>query len=295
MLLPDFSEWQPNVNMAGVRKQTPALILRVGYGHDHKDLQIDRYRPQAVQNGFGWTGLYQYARADQDITAQAEMFCSWVGRLTVGEIPILDLEEGSGDQTARANAWFNVVDDHFALTPLPVNERSWLYSGANFATNNLESIFNSDRHTWVASYGATEPANPHTLWQSTNGAVGVNRVSWAGAGYCDTSTTRYTIDQLAATGWHPSKIQPPPPTSLTWAMWPSTVTLKLGMKGTDVAVCQTALRNSGLIGVRGIAVDNAFGLQTQTAVRNFQEIKGLTIDGIAGPQTRRALMALGPL
>ena len=293
MLIPDFSEWQGNVNIAGVRRMTPAIILRVGYGHDHKDLLIDRYRPQAVVQGFQWTGLYHYLRADQDATAQAEVFCGWVGRLNAGDIPILDLEEGSGNQVGRANAWFNYVDAHFGLDKLGLNERSWLYSGASYATAYLESIFNSTRHTWVAAYGANEPSNPHTLWQSTNGAVGTNRISWPGAGYCDTSTTRYTIEQLAPTGWHPSKVTSPPSTDLTWAMWPPTVILKLNMKGVDVGVLQTALRNSGLVGVRGIAVDHAFGTQTQTAVRNFQELKGLQIDGIAGPRTRAALVALG--
>jgi peptidoglycan hydrolase-like protein with peptidoglycan-binding domain len=78
-------------------------------------------------------------------------------------------------------------------------------------------------------------------------------------------------------------------THITWAMWPPSVTLRYGSTGNAVAVLQTALRNSG---VRGIAVDKVFGSQTLTAVRNFQFVKGLQVDGIAGPNTRAALVAL---
>ena len=81
-------------------------------------------------------------------------------------------------------------------------------------------------------------------------------------------------------------------TGFTWSMWPPTVTLRYGSTGNAVGVLQTALRNSGIRGVRGIAVDKVFGSQTLTAVRNFQYVKGLQVDGIAGPKTRAALVAL---
>jgi hypothetical protein len=292
-LVPDFSEWQPNVNIAGVRKQTDAIILRVGYGHDHKDLVIDRTRPQAVQQGFKFTGLYHYLVAGQDPVAQAEIYCNWVGHLNPGEIPIVDCEEGQGSlQEARCNSWFNIVDNHFGLAGLALDKRSWCYSGANFAGAYLGSIFASARHTWVAAYQSTEPSIGHTLWQSTNGAVGINRTSWAGAGYCDTSVTGYSADQLGAMGWQGSH---PASGGITWSMWPTNVTLKEGDKGDAVKVLQTACANSGMEGVRGIDVDGDFGSQTLTAVRNFQSAMGLLVDGIAGPQTRNALVALNDL
>jgi peptidoglycan hydrolase-like protein with peptidoglycan-binding domain len=42
-----------------------------------------------------------------------------------------------------------------------------------------------------------------------------------------------------------------------------------------------------LLRARGhsIAVDGAFGPQTEAAVKSFQQSKGLTVDGIVGPQT----------
>jgi hypothetical protein len=99
--------------------------------------------------------------------------------------------------------------------------------------------------------------------------------------------------------WTPGEPDPaappepePPAIEVTWVMWPPSAFLRYGAKNDAVAVLQTALRNSGIRGVRGIAVDGDFGSQTLTAVRNFQYVKHLTVDGIAGPKTRAALAAL---
>ena len=98
-------------------------------------------------------------------------------------------------------------------------------------------------------------------------------------------------------GANPSAPPPPPPATFVakWSMWPLSTTLMLGQTSDAVGVLQTACRNSGYRGVRGITVDRVFGSQTLTAVKNFQEIKGLNVDGIAGQRTRNALVSLGDL
>lgn len=65
--------------------------------------------------------------------------------------------------------------------------------------------------------------------------------------------------------------------------------LKQGDSGKAVAAMQYYLRNSGLVGVRGINADGDFGPQTVTALKNFQRLKGLTQDGVYGPATAKAL------
>lgn len=102
--------------------------------------------------------------------------------------------------------------------------------------------------------------------------------------------------------WVPGEADPavpvtPPesPAAVTWAMWPVNLTLRYGYTGNAAGALQAALRNSGIRGVRGIAVDKIFGSQTLTAVRNFQYVQHLTVDGIAGPETRAALKALNDL
>jgi N-acetylmuramoyl-L-alanine amidase len=63
--------------------------------------------------------------------------------------------------------------------------------------------------------------------------------------------------------------------------------LKYGSWGRDVAELQTRLNNLGFyVG----EVDGIYGLKTERGVIRFQQSRGLRIDGIAGPQTIRALL-----
>src|SRR5262245_22820946 len=59
------------------------------------------------------------------------------------------------------------------------------------------------------------------------------------------------------------------------------VILKRGDRGTAVKKVQRAL------GVE--PVDGIFGADTEAAVKRFQRRKGLAVDGVVGPQTRKAL------
>jgi chitosanase len=57
------------------------------------------------------------------------------------------------------------------------------------------------------------------------------------------------------------------------------------MQGDDVRALQQALANAGIT----VTVDGVFGAGTEAAVKQFQQQKGLTVDGIVGPATRSAL------
>jgi hypothetical protein len=62
--------------------------------------------------------------------------------------------------------------------------------------------------------------------------------------------------------------------------------LQQGSTGADVLELETKLVANGyFVG----AVDETFDVQTDAAVRYYQSLNGLTIDGIVGPQTRASL------
>ncbi len=61
---------------------------------------------------------------------------------------------------------------------------------------------------------------------------------------------------------------------------------KIGSQGEEVRKIQTNLKKWGYY--TG-AVDGIYGTQTQNAVKSFQKKNGLTVDGIAGPQTLAAI------
>lgn len=64
--------------------------------------------------------------------------------------------------------------------------------------------------------------------------------------------------------------------------------LKRGMKGEEVKALQTHLVGCGM----DISVDGSFGPATEEAVRHYQREQGLSVDGKAGPETRRRLLGL---
>jgi peptidoglycan hydrolase-like protein with peptidoglycan-binding domain len=69
----------------------------------------------------------------------------------------------------------------------------------------------------------------------------------------------------------------------------ATPTLRVGAKGASVEKLQTALRGKGY----KIAVDGSFGPGTLSAVKSFQQSRGLAADGVVGPNTWKALNSAG--
>ena len=61
---------------------------------------------------------------------------------------------------------------------------------------------------------------------------------------------------------------------------------KVGSSGSEVTAIQQALKDRGLFNAN---VTGYYGAITEKAVRQFQKQQGLTVDGIAGPPTLRAL------
>ncbi|RKL68036.1 peptidase [Salipaludibacillus neizhouensis] len=63
-------------------------------------------------------------------------------------------------------------------------------------------------------------------------------------------------------------------------------TLRQGSRGSAVRTLQNALNNNG---ANAGTADGVFGPNTASAVRSFQRSAGIGVDGIAGPQTYKAL------
>ena len=61
---------------------------------------------------------------------------------------------------------------------------------------------------------------------------------------------------------------------------------KYGSRGTEVRTIQTKLKRWGYYSG---SVDGIYGSQTVSAVKSFQKKNGLTVDGIAGTQTLKAM------
>jgi N-acetyl-anhydromuramyl-L-alanine amidase AmpD len=83
---------------------------------------------------------------------------------------------------------------------------------------------------------------------------------------------------------------PPPAPPLK----PAPPTVRRGSTGWHVARLQRLLRLHRLL-PEGALVDGDFGPVTEAAVRDFQELHGLEVDGVVGPLTWAALLASEPV
>ncbi len=117
------------------------------------------------------------------------------------------------------------------------------------------------------------------------------RGSQFSTGYNTMSEAQSAYDALVA-GQNPN---PPLPNPTGYT--PVGYTLKYGMRGNDVKVFQQALKDyssriSSDVPVITISPDGVYGNQTVDAVKLFQGMNGLTVDGIAGNQTQLKLSQL---
>jgi hypothetical protein len=154
-IIADVSEFQGAIDWAAYGAAVPGVIVRA-----HNGFRPDHYWSQNLPGArahVGWRAWYQYLPASVDPVAAAHAFQATTGPLLPGEVAILDLEEGAGDQRGRRQAWLDALRD-------PIE---WTYTGAAFARAHLPGV----GVQWLAAYGQGEPTDSHTLWQFTNARV----------------------------------------------------------------------------------------------------------------------------
>lgn len=162
LFLPDISEFQGTVNWHTlVSSGYPVAIIRAHNG-SRADYYWSANRSGAHAAGIQGLGIYQYLQASRDAAAQANALCDLIGTLRPGEWAICDLEEGTGDQSARAHAWYSTVAGR-----LHNASSEELYSGDYFYGAHHLSAAGFSR-IWLAAYSSTEPSAVHELWQFTD-------------------------------------------------------------------------------------------------------------------------------
>ena len=143
----DISEFQDNFDAdAYINGGYRVVIVRAHNGY-RVDKKWPARRDYVRTKSFTAVGYYQYLAKDRDAAQQAHEFVAAIGRnLLPNEFPILDLEEGPGNQTSRADAWFKVVDPWCGFL-------ASLYSGKSFIQNQLGGVARWGRRPlWIAAY-----------------------------------------------------------------------------------------------------------------------------------------------
>lgn len=171
----DVSDYQGTVNWASVKASGRSFaIARISDGTGSPDTSFATNWAAMKSEGFV-RGAYQFFRASEDPTAQADLVASSVGTLGAGDLsPIADVEvlDGESGATLVANlaTWISVVTAKTGRAPIIYSDPGFwnaLPSTSQFAGNTL----------WVADWGPTCPSTPTpwtswSLWQySDTGSV----------------------------------------------------------------------------------------------------------------------------
>lgn len=265
---PDVSRWQGNINLSGAGD---FVIMKVGgsdIGRQYKDPQLDntlsKVRALGKQAGYYWYNGYGSAKAD------AQAFVSYLaGRYRCGEPVAYDSEESRFISPAKTHEFLTEVSNLLGWDC--VNRYTYMSSSVSKAYN--WSSVASISKLWVANYGTNNGKYQYSpsvgYWpswaihqytsvgriSSYGGAIDLNRArpgAWGAGG------TRATV---ASSGAGKN-------------VW-----------GYSVAQIQRLLNANGA----ALVVDGIQGSRTTAAIRAFQAVHGLAVDGIVGPVTWAAL------
>jgi len=258
----------------------------IGYDVTHANLP---HAPAGQLAGYA-TGV------GADVRWTAADWAAHPGAIRIAQSPVLATDEAALADVLDVESmaatlsdcapWARDAQASFAARRRPGQRRPAIYFSAFNVHNVVNALIGggvtSGVGLWVANWSLGEA---QAVADVLNGAgpFPVIGVQFRNDG-------AYDVDIWSA-AWLADVSQPaaPVPPSPVPPSWPAGVVLRLGSSGGAVEVLQRALHDSGIRGVRGITVDGVFGPQTETAVRNFQAAKGLLTDGIAGQQVRRAL------
>lgn len=270
----DIASYQEGIDFAKVPADFVIIKATEGTGYVNPDL--NRAYKNAGANG-KLCGLYHYANGT-DPAAEADFFIKTAGSRIGDALLALDWERvnnyafGKND-VAWVKAWLDRVYDKTGVRPL-------VYMSQSVTLAHDWASVAIDYGLWVAQYvvesrsgykqdyahGITGAWKYPAIWQYTSG------------GYLSGWSARLDLDvaYMSRDAWNRYAGK-----SEEVEIMPRTI--KKGSTGAAVKVLQSALG--------GLTIDGKYGAKTDEKVRAFQKKKGLTVDGIVGPKTWRAVIA----
>ena len=177
----DVSTYQGTIDWSAVKTAGKQFaFIRVSDGTGTIDSQFAANWAKARTHGI-LRGPYQFFRASEDPTAQANLLISKVGTLEGDDIPpTLDVELMDGQTAAtvlsRARTWVAAIQAHYGRKPL-------VYCSPGFWNGLGAGGWDARATLWVAHWGVSSPQVPGswsdwTFWQYSD-AGSVSGISGA--------------------------------------------------------------------------------------------------------------------
>ena len=258
----DVSEHQGHIDWAKVAKDgVQFAVIRAGYGRElsQKDDYFEQNYTAAKKAGIQ-VGAYWYSYANSVKRAEEEAkTCLKVLEGKKFDLPIFfDLEYEKSILALSSKTRTDIILKFLEIIQA-AGRKCGLYSSTNFITTKLQASRLRQYPLWIAEYGS-KLHYPGTVWAWQYTSTG--RVSGI-KGHVDCNHGYFAQQQNTSDGL-----------------------LRKGDTGAAIKLLQHRLN---LVGSQ-LTVDGIWGVQTDSAVRNYQYKAGLTVDGIVGPKTQAALI-----
>lgn len=292
----DVSHYQGSVNWEQVAgSDVKFAFAKATEGNTGVDDRFVSNWPGIQEAGL-FRGAYHFGRPGSDPIAQATHFASVVGPLGFRDLPpVLDLEVSD---RLSGNVVLKWAQDFVKRAETLFSRKLIVYTGAFWrgSMGNPDDPFFKERPLWLAGYVpesrlvVPKSWTRWTFWQYSEGTHN-NPVNVPGVSPCDQSWFDGSSAELEALceGKAPAPEQPPGTLDDdkwpggTYFIWPRTPPVS----GPAVRAWQERMVALGFT----IDIDGVYGPQSKRACIALQRDRGLVADGIVGPATWKATFA----
>jgi len=202
---------------------------------------------------------------------------------------VLDIETGAATD-ADAAGWYHQAGDAFTAGIRPGQREPALYCDLSNLTALADQLagagLTSGVRLWLARWGIGQQAARELVGTGT-GPFLIVAVQWAQNAQWDSD--EWGEDWLAKVSVKPAPVTTAPAPSWEEVMMGKLPTIRQGDKGSAVRTLQGLLvarhYHIGVTGSEKDGIDGDYGPLTDSAVRDLQGDRKLTVDGICGPET----------
>lgn len=283
----DVSYWQgKNIDWNKVKADgVKFAILRCGYSLSGVDSTFERNVKECERVGIPW-GAYYFSYAESVKEAEKELAnCLKIIKGKKPSYPIYYDLEDEATTGRQSKATILAMSKIFVEGLEKAGYWAGIYANLNWFNSRLTDAWYDKKAKWVAQYNdKCTYKKAYGMWQYTSSGK-VNGISGK-------------VDMNCCYVDYPAKIkgETAKPTNATVKIEAPNLSdyLKEGDKSLAVYSYKqllALLEKKGII-AQGVDNNEIFGAGTRTATKQVQKAAGITVDGLAGPQTIRACYVL---